>query len=255
MKTKKKAVKAVKASRVKKAVSILKKWIRYYFKRKYIELCISDGNGKIGRIKNISIAPILSCAGVCNHCMEHCYDLKAVLQYVDVAKARARNYVLLMYNPMEFYIQARRAIASQKKGLFRWNVGGEIVNLVYLQIIVKLAREFPKVKFLIFTKKHFLVNSYCERNGGRNAIPENLKLIFSFWPGMDLINPYNFPVSAPYIGKRPENWKECIGNCETCNDLKCGCWYLQSGETVGFKYHGTDEKAFSETFNDVIKTA
>lgn len=143
-------------NRVKKAVEILKKEIAAYNAASNpIDLCVSAGNGKIGRIKNISVAPILSCTGACGSCAQHCYDIKAVLQYPEVAKARARNYVLLVSHPMEFYIQARKAIASQKKGLFRWNVGGEIANLCYLQIMVKLAADFPETKFLVFTKNIF----------------------------------------------------------------------------------------------------
>ena len=230
---------------------MLKASIRMYSKRKNsYEICISKGNSKIGWIKNISVAPIIACSGICKFCMDHCYDIKSVLQYDDVVNARARNFVMLAKNPMEFYIQARQVLSSQRKKLFRWNVGGEIYNLTYLQIMVKLASDFPETRFLVFTKKHFLVNSYCERNGGRAAIPENLKMIFSFWPGMEMNNPYHFPVSCPYPENLPEGWVECSGNCEYCASNNIGCWTLKAGETVGFHYHGTEEKAFSEIWKE-----
>lgn len=237
------------SNRITKAVRRLKEDIALYASFSHLKLCVSNGNSKIGRIKNISVAPILSCAGICKTCMHHCYDIKAVLQYRNVSKARARNFVLLRDNPMEFYIQARKAIAKQRKGLFRWNVGGELYNLTYLQIIVKLAREFPETRFLLFTKRHFLVNTFCERNGGRNAIPENLKLIFSMWPGMEMDNPYDFPVSCPYPDDKPETWVECPGNCETCANDNKGCWNLTAGQTVGFHYHGTDAESFREDWD------
>ena len=237
----------------RKAVALLKAAIRKYSKRKNsYDICISKGNSKIGWIKNISVAPIIACSGICKFCMDHCYDIKSVLQYKDVVNARARNFVMLTKNPMEFYIQARQAIASQRKGLFRWNVGGKIYNLTYLQIMVKLANDFPETRFLVFTKKHFLVNSYCDRNGGRAAIPENLKLIFSFWPGMEMHNPYNFPVSCPYPDEKPGSWIECSGNCEYCAKKEIGCWNLKSGETVGFKYHGTESKAFENAWKESV---
>lgn len=242
----------MKMTNAMKTVKILKKEIRHYENGKEtLEICISKGNSKIGWIKNVSIAPIISCKGICKFCMDHCYDIKSVLQYEDTAKARARNYVLLMHDPMEFYIQCYNVLKGTRKPLWRWNVGGEIVNLTYLQIMVKLAHDFPKVQFLVFTKKHFLVNSYCEKNGGRKAIPSNLKLIFSYWPGMTIDNPYCFPVSSPYIGKKPSNWIECTGNCEECANEKRGCWYMKSGETVGFLYHGTEEKAFSAQWEGI----
>lgn len=239
-------------NRIAKAVSILKAEIKRYSDNREIELCISEGNNKIGRIKNISVAPILSCNGVCGTCAEHCYDIKSVLQYPEVASARARNFVLLKSHPMEFYLQARQAIKAQRKKLFRFNVGGELYSLTYLQIIVKLAEDFPETKILLFTKKHFLVNAYCERNGGRKAIPENLKLIFSFWPGMTLDNPFGFPVSCPYPENLPKGWKECSGNCEYCAEKGIGCWNLKSGETVGFKYHGTESKAFEKAWKESV---
>ena len=137
----------------------------------------------------------------------------------------------------------------QRKGLFRWNVGGEIDSIAHFQIIVRIAELVPKTRFLLFTKRHYLVNAFVDRYG---AIPSNLKLIFSAWPGMALDNPFGFPVSAPYAGEKPESWIACPGNCEKCAKARkanTGCWNAITGAVIGFRYHGTEDAAFSETFD------
>lgn len=232
----------------KKAVAKIAAHMKEYAKENNsLELCVSDGNEKIGRIKNISVAPVITCKGACSVCENHCYDIKAVLQYTDTAKARARNTVILRNDPMEFFVQALRAAKNQKKGLFRWNVGGEIDSMVHFQMIVKIAEMVPETKFLLFTKRHFLVNSYVEKYGN---IPSNLKLIFSVWPGMEIDNPYNFPTSCPYPNKKPNGWKKCIGNCETCAKTKTGCFNAKKGWIIGFYYHGNEGESFSKQWEE-----
>lgn len=226
-----------------KAVRSLKTAMAVFATCANLKLCVSAGNSKIGRIKNVSVAPGITCHGVCSTCVEHCYDMKAVLQYKNVVNARARNTVILRYEPMEFFVQALRTAKNQKKGLFRWNVGGEIDSMAHFQMIVKIAELVPGTKFLLFTKRHFLVNSYVEKFGN---IPSNLKLIFSVWPGMEIDNPSNFPTSCPYPDEEPKNWIKCIGNCETCAKLKIGCWNAEKGETIGFHYHGNEVDNFKK---------
>lgn len=236
---------------VKKAIVKLENAMEQYKKEVSLSLCVSAGNQKIGRINNISVAPVITCHGICKYCKDHCYDLKANLQYPDVVKARARNTVLLRNHPMEFFAQALTAAKRQRKGLFRWNVGGEIDSVCHFEMIVRIAQLVPDTMFLLFTKRHFLVNSWIEKNG---IIPENLKLIFSVWPGMEVENPYNFPVSCPYPNEKPETWKTCIGNCEKCAELKIGCWYAEKGDTIGFHYHGTETAEFTAQWEG-MKTA
>ena len=240
----------MKSNRAKKTVEKLEKAMAAYKEEISLQLCVSDGNGKIGRIKNISVAPIITCHGICGQCAIHCYDTKAVLQYPEVCDARARNTVLLRYHPFEFFAQALSAARRQQKGLFRWNVGGEIDGLNHLRMIVRIAELVPGTRFLLFTKRHYLVNSYCDSMCRRSAIPSNLKLIFSAWAGMALDNPYSFPVSAPYAGTRPSGWKKCVGNCETCAEKGLGCWSAKSGDVIGFAYHGTDYDSFAADFAD-----
>ena len=45
-----------------------------------LELCISEGNKKIGRVWNVSLLPIFTCRN-CTECKKYCYDIKACMQY------------------------------------------------------------------------------------------------------------------------------------------------------------------------------
>lgn len=214
-----------------------------------LAVSLADGNGKIGRIKNVSQPPVVSCSGVCAQCAGHCYDGRAVLQYPDTAAARARNWSIYTRDPAGYFAQILAVVKRMRRRFFRWHVGGEIVDSRYLAGMVEIARAVPRVTFLVFTKRHALVNDYCAENGGREAIPDNLRVIFSAWPGSPLVNPYSFPVSAPYCGERPRGWTGCPGNCETCARHERGCWTASAGDVIGFKYHGAIADDFKREFS------
>lgn len=197
---------------------------------------ISKGNKKIGRVMNVSLAPILTCAN-CSECLHLCYDIKAALQYGNVMKARARNTVLALYFPELYFDAIRAAIKRRRKNkYFRWHVGGDIPNYKYFENMVQIAREFSEFTFWTYTKNYGIVNLYVQKYG-RDAIPENMTIMFSEWDGMPLVNPYNFPVFTCKLkdGNKnhgPEyfnNLYRCPGNCDICKTLHRGCI---AGETT-----------------------
>ena len=193
-----------------------------------VKVSISTGNGKIGRVLNVSIAPIISC-GNCKGCKYFCYDVKAVLLRLNVLKARARNYVFAMkYRDAYFEAIRKKLMRRRLNKYFRWHVGGEMPDYAYFCETVKIAREFPEFKFWTYTKVYGYVNRYVRENG-RDAIPENYKIMFSKWDGMPIYNPYNFPVFACKLkdgNKDPMEWDamyKCPGNCDTCKKANRGC--------------------------------
>lgn len=213
-----------------------------------MDVCIADGNSKVGHVKNVSQPPVISCRGVCAECGGDCYDGRAVLQYPDTAAARGRNWSIYCRDPLAYFGQIIGTFRRMRKRFFRWHVGGEIVDGLYFRLMVATARLAPRVTFLCFTKRHKLIADELAAMGGRDALPDNLRLILSAWPGLPLYNPYNLPVSAPYSGDKPRTWYGCPGNCEDCAARNIGCWSLPSGAVVGFAYHGTAGDLFSERF-------
>ena len=112
--------------------------------------------------------------------------------------------------------------------MFRFHVGGDIIDNMYFDYMVAIARDFPATKFLAFTKKYEIVNDYIS-NG--DTIPDNMSIVFSSWIGLEMINPHSFPVAWYQDGTEtriPESAIECFGTCDSCGI----CWNL--------KYLGVD---------------
>jgi len=204
-----------------------------YWKRQGIEaikVCISSGNRKIGRVMNVSLAPIITCAN-CKECMHFCYDIKACLQYFNVLDARARNTALVMICREKYFTAIREKIARRKKNkYFRWHVSGDIVDIDYLKEMIAIAHENPDFIFWTYTKAYFIVNEYCKRYG-KETIPANLTIMFSEWDGMPMINPYLFPIFACKMkdgnkNRSVESFEKmylCPGNCDICKESRRGC--------------------------------
>lgn len=198
-----------------------------------IRLAISYGNVKIGRVMNVSVAPLLTCLS--SPCFSFCYDIKACLQYKNVRDARVRNTVLAIKYPAVYFGRIRQALSRRRSNFyFRWHVGGDILNAAYFAEMVQIAREFPHFTFWTYTKKYYIVNNFVKENGGSRAaaIPKNLKIMFSEWDGMPLVNPFSFPIFTCKLkdGNKnhapewfSENCYKCPGNCDICKAAGRGC--------------------------------
>lgn len=212
--------------------------IETWKKEDVIKLSFSYGNMKIGRVLNISTAAIITC-GNCGHCAPYCYDIKGAIRFVkNVMNARAKNTALLQKDPDEYFRQIRNKLASRKKNKYmRWHVGGEITDYHYFVEMVNIAREFPDFKFWTYTKMYNIVNLYCDLHGGRAAVPENFKVMFSEWDGTPINNPYNFPLFTVKLAAGNKNHDaayfdklyKCPGKCIVCINNNRGCI---AGETT-----------------------
>ena len=179
---------------------------------------ISQGNKKIGRVMNVSTAPIL-CCGNCKNCSCYCYDIKANLQYKNVLHARAVNTVMARMNRDGFFSQIDWAISRRRTNkYFRWHVAGDILDCDYFERMVKIAIDHPDFTFWTYTKMYGIVNSWLDRNGGR--LPFNLHVMYSKWEGMPMDNPYNMPEFRVRMdGMELDPFKalhKCPGNCDAC---------------------------------------
>lgn len=228
----KKHVKPYSDKTLRKAVKLLKEWIAYFVELvksgEHLQVCISSGNMKIGRVLNVSIAPIITC-GNCTGCKDFCYDIKAVIQYLNVLKARAKNTALAMYNRDEYFRQIDVKMNHRRKNkYFRWHVAGDIMDYDYFCRMVENARRHPDFVIWTYTKMYAIVNLYVKRHGGdRNCIPSNFNIMFSEWRGMPMINPYGFPEFRVKFEDDKQSdfdglWK-CPGNCDTCKACNHGC--------------------------------
>lgn len=103
--------------------------------------------------------------------------------------------------------------------------------------MVAIAKEFPNIRFLAYTKKFELVNTYLKKG---YRIPKNLRVLFSNWDkDFKVENPYNRPMT--YVNFKDSNRNPeiptkgfvCPGSCENCKK----CWHLTKSQSVIFNQH------------------
>lgn len=168
---------------------------------------ISKGNSKLGSIPNVSLTPIKACAN-CSGCKRSCYALKAWRQYPATREAWSGNLETAKKAPAVYFGQIQEYLAHKKPAFFRWHVAGDILGQWYLDIMGATARRFPGTRFLCFTKRGDL--NYA-------GVPENLRIVFSQWPGMDLIGPEGS--ARAWLStdpRKPARARKCPGSCEDC---------------------------------------
>jgi hypothetical protein len=176
---------------------------------------ISKGNRKLGGVMNISTSPRTGCPeGVpCAH--EGCYAFKAYRLYPGTRKAWSRNERVARRHPDSYFMQIAARVAAAKPRLFRWHVAGDILNENYLRGMCRIAAENPSTHFLAFSKAFDIVNRYEDLE----AVPSNLVIVFSAWPGMKFANPHSHPVAWMQDGTElriPKDALLCPGGCEHC---------------------------------------
>ena len=204
-----------------------------------IGTAISEGNGKIGRVLNVSLPAIIAChnchtADGCDGCAYYCYDVKDCYRhgYKDdnqTFAARARNYVLATKYRDAYFEAIDKAMSARRKNkYFRWHVAGDILDYDYFCRMMDNARRHPDFKIWTYTKCYAYVNRWIRENG---PLPDNFKCMFSAWDGMTFLNPWNLPLFACKLEKgnrdlTADDFKtmyKCPGNCDICKAVNRGC--------------------------------
>ena len=194
---------------------------------------ISKGNRKLGSVMNISMTPGKCCPQGVPCLGQGCYALKALRMYPGTRAAWRRNELLAKQHPESYFTQIATQVAAAKPRLFRWHVAGDILSSEYVHGMCRIAAANPQTHFLAFSKAFDIVNRFedCE------AIPSNLVIVFSAWPGMTFLNPHGHRVAWMQDGtdtRVPEDAIWCPGNCESCGM----CYELERlGHDVVFHKH------------------
>ena len=177
---------------------------------------IADGNSKLGAIPNISTIPGKDC-GNCSACVKGCYAVKFYKMYPNVRAAWDMNSNAAHTDREGFFAGVREYLVSKNPKWFRWHVSGDILDQAYLDEMKAIAKDFPAVGFLAFTKMHHL-------DFGKT--PKNLTIIASMWPGLELPkNVKKLPKAWMQDGTEarvPEDAIPCPGRCDQC----MMCWHL-----------------------------
>lgn len=202
-----------------------------------LRVYISEGNEKLGLIPNVSTIPVIDCPNS-KLCCRTCYDVRHDCINKQCAISRSLNSAIMRNDMNDYFEQISAYIRYKMPKFMRYNIGGDILNVQYVDHMVKIAREFDSVYFLAFTKAYDSVNEWIDNNGN---LPDNLKIIFSVWPGLKCDNKYNLPQShiVDIDGRTtaPPFSFYCPGNCTNCCFSQEGCFFIKNGQNVTFHIH------------------
>jgi hypothetical protein len=184
-----------------------------------MKLTISEGNSKIGRVPNVSMTPIVTCRSVVP-CHKECYAMKSYRMYPNVRTAWDGNYQYYMADPQGFFRDFILYLVEHNPQRFRMFVGGDVPDKMFFAMLCEAVTPYPGTSFLMFTKRYDLPFEMA---------PDNLKVVLSTWPGLELPDRLNEmpiawqaddlrrPVNEPFIS--------CPGACDACGHQ---CWSAAS---------------------------
>lgn len=193
---------------------------------------ISDGNIKLGKnIPNVNLSPPKVCKNM--PCLTSgCYAMKSYRQWPSVRQSWNFNTDSYLKDPDGFFkdIIGKLSRKRNKPKHFRWHSAGETVDIRYFEGMKEVARNFPKIKFLCFTKKYGM--AYYMKD-----CPKNLKVIFSSWPGLKMpkvckdyalawMHDGTEAEAAHIEAEKTGDLFACKGNCNRCK----ACWNVKEGK-------------------------
>ena len=209
-----------------------------FFATKSNLISVNNGNSKTGKGCLTLSMPTLTCApGV--PCRKGCYCMKGRQSIPNVCGSYYRNYRIWCEDPKGFEDQLVHILKYEGLNLFRWNDAGEVVSEEYLAMMFRVAIKFPNIRFLVYSKKYDLINSFLYEH----VLPENLCIRLSAWDkDWDVPNPHSLPVAyVDFTDKTknpaiPRNAFKCKGGAEnTCTT--CRMCFKKEVQSVVFKQH------------------
>lgn len=187
------------------------------------EVSISCVNSKTGPLCNDLALPTCTCREDAPCKATGCYCMKGRQTMSKVVAAYTRNLRLYNADQEDFWEQVRFKVKHRPFPLFRFFDCGDIADYDFFLGMIDLAKEFPDIKFMSFTKKYEIVNKWIDENGD---LPENLNVVFSAWHiGWKVINPHNLPVAYVDFKDKTLNpeFPEGITSCPNEKDKTIAC--------------------------------
>ena len=122
-------------------------------------------------------------------CFKKCYGRKGRFAFSHNKSLLQRNLAIWKEEPNQY--ERDVTIAAFHSRFFRWHSSGDIPDLSYLRMMVRVARALPNTRFLCFTKRYEWVDQVmweCD-------FPKNLQIVLSAWGDWQPDNPRNLPVA------------------------------------------------------------
>lgn len=199
-----------------------------------LKIHVSKGNSKMGNIPSISFPPIITCNNCAGCTKSGCYAVKAYRQYPNVRTALDDNLSLWHNSPDVYFQQLFVWLKKHTPTYFRFNVSGDIPDEHYVTLMYAMAYNFPKTKFLAYTKQTTIINPKLNELW---SMPDNLTVRLSSWFDFTPHNPHNLPVATikdikTDTSSNNANGFNCVGSCVDCKV----CW-SRDAHNVTFTKH------------------
>ena len=202
------------------------------------EICANNNNRKLGKACISVPFPVI----VCNPnapCYLKCYAKHGCQGFANVQGAYYRNLRLYHNDANDFFEQLFYKIKFSGLPLVRFFDSGDYPDAEFLVRSVELAKKFPGVKFMAYTKKYDLVNDYLSGGG---KLPDNYNIFFSAWDKLwEVPNPHGLPVAYVKFKEErltpeiPNNAFHCPGRESSCS--ACGVCWNKKVKAVYFDEH------------------
>ena len=199
---------------------------------------LSEGNLKLMGDSNNqfliwNIPAVVTCLWKTPMCEKLCYARKAEVLYTGVLPCRTRNleesekntFVHDMADILRWNFSRKKF--EGKQIWFRIHESGDFYSLEYLEKWIKIAKKFPGVKFLAYTKAVRLVEM------AKDDIPSNLVIRYSVWEDtkpeeMEIATKLELPIYTAFNKKildekvKSEGFTKCDCDCKVCKKCYTG---------------------------------
>lgn len=196
------------------------------------ELCVGDGNMKVGSIRTFSLPSRLTCPGASSWCSKHCYAYRFERRRPNCRDAYSRNLVLT-WHPDEF-VEAMLQVIPKKLPQCRIHVSGDFYSVEYIEAWQRICGEYPHTLFWCYTRSWNVPDLLPALEKLRDL--PNVQLFASTDPSMPL-PPKGWRVAFIEEDPRASGLRclEQYGRKPSC--LECGyCFQQQRGDVI-FKTH------------------
>lgn len=155
---------------------------------------VQDGNGKIGKILNISTLPgrklltrkdglvytnvVGTCGGCCEHCEKDCYAVNYCGYHNNTCiPAYAENTLLLREKPDQYFAELEKVLKANKGAYLRIHVSGEFESKNHMKGHMDLGIKTPDNIQYFYTKRY----KWLEDLDNAREIPNNVRPTVSIW--------------------------------------------------------------------------
>ena len=186
-----------------------------------MNIAISKGNTKLGKIPNFNLPPVVTCSkAACQTCAkEGCYALKAYRMYEQTRAAYDRNFEACQKDLanvekqlMDYFFKNHTKITR-----FRIHSSGDFYSKNYFNMWLRIAASFPLVSFMAYTKQFENVHDKC--------LPTNFNLYISVWHDLKTEVPerlWLLPTATLIHSKEDTHGFICPGSCVSCRHCYTG---------------------------------